>query len=62
LPALTGNRLAYRDGVLISVLSGGKVQFFVTLETALEWEAQSRLLRSAAPHADGRPSGSYQLN
>jgi ATP-dependent Lhr-like helicase len=49
LAALTGNRLIYRDGVPIAVLSGGKVQFLVTLETAVQWEAQNRLLRSAAP-------------
>ena len=49
LPALTGNRLVYRDGLPIALLSGGKVQFVVTLDTASQWEAQNRLLRSAAP-------------
>jgi ATP-dependent Lhr-like helicase len=49
LAALTGNRLVYRDGVPIAVLSGGKVQFLVTLDAAAQWEAQNRLLRSAAP-------------
>jgi ATP-dependent Lhr-like helicase len=49
LAALTGNRLVYRDGVPIAVFSGGKVQFLITLDTAAQWEAQSRLLRSAAP-------------
>jgi ATP-dependent Lhr-like helicase len=49
LAALTGNRLIYRDGVPIAVLSGGKVQFLETLDAAAQWEAQNRLLRSAAP-------------
>jgi ATP-dependent Lhr-like helicase len=47
LPALTRNRLVYRDGVPIAALSGGKVQFLVTLDTATQWDAQRRLLRSA---------------
>jgi ATP-dependent Lhr-like helicase len=49
LAALTGNRLIYREGVPIAVLSGGKVQFLETLDAAAQWEAQNRLLRSAAP-------------
>ena len=49
LAALTGNRIVYRDGVPIAVLVGGKVQFVATLDTAVQWEAQNRLLRSAAP-------------
>jgi ATP-dependent Lhr-like helicase len=49
LAALTGNRLVYRDGVPIAVLSGGKVQFLTDLDAAAQWEAQNRLLRSAAP-------------
>jgi ATP-dependent helicase Lhr and Lhr-like helicase len=49
LAALTGNRLIYRDGVPIAVLSGGNVQFLETLDAAAQWEAQNRLLRSAAP-------------
>jgi len=49
LAALTGNRLVYRDGVPIAVLSGGKVQFLVDLDTAAQWQAQNKLLRSAAP-------------
>jgi ATP-dependent helicase Lhr and Lhr-like helicase len=49
LAALTSNRLVYRDGVPIAVLSAGKLQFLITLDTALQWEAQNRLLRSATP-------------
>ncbi len=49
LPALTGNRVVYRDGVPAAILAGGKVQFLVEMDTAAEWDAQNRLLRSAAP-------------
>jgi ATP-dependent Lhr-like helicase len=49
LAALTGNRVVYRDGVPIAVLAGGEVGFLVTLDAAAEWEAQNKLLRSAAP-------------
>jgi ATP-dependent Lhr-like helicase len=49
LPALTGNRLIYRDGVPVALLSAGKVEFLVTLDAAAQWEAQNKLLRSAAP-------------
>jgi ATP-dependent helicase Lhr and Lhr-like helicase len=34
LAALTGNRILYRDGLPITVLSGGKMQFRVTLDAA----------------------------
>jgi ATP-dependent Lhr-like helicase len=46
LAALTGNRIVYRDGLPIAVLSGGDVQFLVALHSM---EAQKRLLRSATP-------------
>jgi ATP-dependent Lhr-like helicase len=49
LPALTGNRVLYRDGVPAAVLAGGKVQYLVEMDTAAQWDAQNRLLRSAAP-------------
>jgi ATP-dependent helicase Lhr and Lhr-like helicase len=49
LAALTGNRVLYRDGIPVAVLAGGKVQFLVTMDAAAQWDAQTRLLRSAAP-------------
>jgi len=45
LPALTGNRVLYRDGLPIAVLASGEVSFLVTLDAAGEWEAQKALLR-----------------
>jgi ATP-dependent Lhr-like helicase len=49
LPALTGNRLLYRDGLPIALLAAGEVQFLETLDPASEWEAHKALLRCAEP-------------
>jgi ATP-dependent Lhr-like helicase len=48
LSALTANRVVYRDGLPIAALTGGKAQFLTELETAEQWEAEKRLVRSAA--------------
>ena len=49
LPALTGNRLLYRDGLPIALLAAGEVQFLETLDATSEWEAHKALLRCAEP-------------
>jgi ATP-dependent Lhr-like helicase len=51
LAALTGNRLVYRDGVPIAALAGGKVEILSPLDAATQWDAEKRLLRSAASGA-----------
>ncbi|MFL5087157.1 MAG: DEAD/DEAH box helicase [Xanthobacteraceae bacterium] len=56
LPALTGNRLLYRDGVPIAFMSGGEVQFLETLDAATEWEAHKALLRATNPARPFSPS------
>jgi ATP-dependent Lhr-like helicase len=48
LSALTANRIVYRDGLPVAALTGGKAQFLTELETAEQWEAEKRLVRSAA--------------
>jgi ATP-dependent helicase Lhr and Lhr-like helicase len=48
LPALTANRVVYRDGLPVAALTGGKAQFLTDLEGADQWEAEKRLVRSAA--------------
>ncbi|HEY0185830.1 MAG TPA: DEAD/DEAH box helicase [Rhodopila sp.] len=48
LAALSGNRLVYRDGVPVAALAGGKVQLLTPLDGADRWEAERRLVRSAA--------------
>jgi ATP-dependent helicase Lhr and Lhr-like helicase len=48
LAALTANRIVYRDGLPVAALSGGKVQFLADLDAADQWNAEKRLVRSAA--------------
>src|SRR5690606_34399084 len=47
LPALTGNRVLYRDGLPIALYVGGEVRFLEALETSEQWQAQKALLRTA---------------
>ena len=47
LPALTGNRVLYRDGLPLALFAAGEVQYLDALEGASEWEARNALLRSA---------------
>jgi ATP-dependent Lhr-like helicase len=50
VPALTGNRLLYRDGEPIALLEGREPRFLVDLDPATRWQAQSALVRrSVAP-------------
>jgi ATP-dependent Lhr-like helicase len=49
LPALTGNRLLYRDGLPVAVLAGGEVKFLQELGDKEAWEAQNLLLRRHVP-------------
>jgi ATP-dependent Lhr-like helicase len=49
LPALTRNRLLYRDGIPIAILSGGDVEFLEKLDPGSEWEARNALLRCPVP-------------
>jgi ATP-dependent helicase Lhr and Lhr-like helicase len=49
LPALTGNRVLYRDGLPVALLAGGEVTFLEALEPARQWQARMALLRSAMP-------------
>ena len=58
LAAVTANRVLYRDGVPLALLTGGEVQFLETLPPAEEWPARTALLRGAAAvaPAPARPS------
>ena len=49
LPALTGNRVLYRDGLPLAVLTGGEVKFLENVEEKDQWQAQSVLLRRHVP-------------
>ncbi|MGH7071166.1 MAG: DEAD/DEAH box helicase, partial [Acetobacteraceae bacterium] len=56
LPALTGNRLLYRDGLPVAWLSGRQVHFYDNLDPPTEWQARKALLRGTArkPAAESR--------
>jgi ATP-dependent Lhr-like helicase len=45
VPALTGNRVLFRDGVPVATLTGGQSEFLVEMEPGREWEARQTLLR-----------------
>jgi ATP-dependent Lhr-like helicase len=45
VPALTNNRVLYRDGAPVATLTGGQSDFLVEMEAGKEWEARQALLR-----------------
>jgi len=49
LPALTGNRVLYRDGLPIALLAAGEVRFLEKLAPEAEWGARNALLRRQVP-------------
>lgn len=51
LPALTSNRVLYRDGVPIALQTGKDVQFLETVDPTLEWDTRNALLRKRIPPA-----------
>jgi ATP-dependent Lhr-like helicase len=62
LPALTGNRVLYRDGVPIALLVAGAVQFLETMAPQDEWQAHKALLRGAAPAPSIAPDEESQVS
>jgi ATP-dependent Lhr-like helicase len=55
LPAFTGNRVLYRDGIPVAFLSAGEIEFFQTLSPSEDWEAR-KLLRRAPPYSVPPPA------
>ena len=51
LPALTGNRVLYRDGTPVALLAGGDVRFLEPLPADQQWAARNALLRRQVPVA-----------
>jgi ATP-dependent Lhr-like helicase len=45
VPALTNNRVLYRDGVAVATHAAGEAEFLVAMEPGREWEARQALLR-----------------
>jgi ATP-dependent Lhr-like helicase len=54
VPALTSNRILYRDGAPVAVHAGGRSDFLVPMEAGKEWEARQALLRRSMPAAPQR--------
>jgi ATP-dependent Lhr-like helicase len=51
VPALTGNRVLYKDGLPIAAYVGGEVRFLTQLDPAAQWEVQNAILRRHVPAA-----------
>jgi ATP-dependent Lhr-like helicase len=49
LPALTGNRVLYRDGVPLALQAGGETRILAEIEAEREWKAKKALARRALP-------------
>jgi ATP-dependent Lhr-like helicase len=49
LPALTGNRVLYRDGLPVALLVAGEVRFVEALAQEQEWAARNALQRRQVP-------------
>ncbi len=45
VPALTANRVLYRDGLPVATLISGDIQFLVEMDAAGAWQAQNALVR-----------------
>ena len=56
VPALTNNRVLYRDGVPVATLTGGQSDFLVEMESGKEWEARQVLLRKTMVAGPARAS------
>jgi ATP-dependent Lhr-like helicase len=48
VPAFTGNRVLYRDGVPVAVHIGGKTEFLVDVPDKEAWNARNALIRGPA--------------
>jgi ATP-dependent helicase Lhr and Lhr-like helicase len=51
LPALTANRVLYRDGLAVAVLAAGEARFLQSFDAPGEWEARNALQRRHVPAA-----------
>jgi ATP-dependent Lhr-like helicase len=56
VPALTNNRVLYRDGVPVATRAAGQSEFLVTMEPGKEWEARQALLRRQIVAGSTRPT------
>jgi ATP-dependent Lhr-like helicase len=55
VPALTNNRVLYRDGMPVATHTAGQSDFLVEMEAGREWEARQALLRKTLVPGPARP-------
>jgi ATP-dependent helicase Lhr and Lhr-like helicase len=55
VPALSGNRILYRNGVPVAVQSGDDIRFLQPVESKSEWEIRNLLIRRQRPGAYAEP-------
>jgi len=56
VPALSGSRILYRDGVPIATLVAGLFTPLEVMDEAAEWTARNQLLRDTASAVAGSPA------
>jgi ATP-dependent Lhr-like helicase len=49
LPSVSSNRVLYRAGLPVAMLSGGEVRFLEKMDPKEQWDVQNRLLRRPVP-------------
>jgi ATP-dependent Lhr-like helicase len=49
LPSLAGNRLLFKDGLVVATLSAGETHYLEQLQPKDQWQAQTALLRRHVP-------------
>jgi len=49
VPALSGNRILYRDGAPLALQVGGEIRMLEEVETDRAWQAKKALARRALP-------------
>ena len=49
MPALSGNRVLFANGVPVAVQSGDEVRFLQPVESKSEWEIRNLLIRRQRP-------------
>jgi len=57
VPALSGNRVLYRNGVPVAVQAGDDIRFLQAVESKSEWEIRNLLIRRQRPGAVLEPPG-----
>jgi ATP-dependent Lhr-like helicase len=60
VPALSGNRILYRNGVPVAVQSGDDIRFLQQVESKSEWEIRNLLIRRQRPGGYVSPTETSQ--